>query len=95
MIISGRLTGDNIYIQHDTWPDFLAQEEGIEPDLDAAKDELRETLDELIDLRKDLLNDTEAVDLTGYKGNSRKRHLDDDDEYIEKLWEDISEINDV
>ncbi|KAI7854972.1 apoptosis antagonizing transcription factor-domain-containing protein [Circinella umbellata] len=81
--------------QHDTWPDFLAQEEGIEPDLDATKDELRETLDELIDLRKNLLNDTEAVDLSGYKGNSRKRYLDDDDEYIEKLWEDISEINDV
>ncbi|KAI9275507.1 apoptosis antagonizing transcription factor-domain-containing protein [Phascolomyces articulosus] len=81
--------------QHDTWPDFLANEEGIEPDLDTAKNELRETLDELMDLRTNLLNDTEAVDLTGHNASSRKRHLDDDDEYIEKLWEDISEINDV
>ncbi|KAI9488755.1 apoptosis antagonizing transcription factor-domain-containing protein [Zychaea mexicana] len=82
--------------QHETWPDYLAKEEGIEPDLDAAKDELRETIDELIDLRTNLLSDTDAVEMgEEHTWNKRKRHLDDDDEYIDKLWEDISQINDV
>ncbi|KAI8149031.1 apoptosis antagonizing transcription factor-domain-containing protein, partial [Fennellomyces sp. T-0311] len=81
--------------QHDIWPDFLAKEEGIEPDLDGAKEELRETIDELMDLRTNLLTDSDAVEFGDRTFNSRKRHLDDDDEYIEKLWEDISEINDV
>ncbi|KAL0076908.1 apoptosis antagonizing transcription factor-domain-containing protein [Phycomyces blakesleeanus] len=82
--------------QHDTWPEILAKEEGIEGDLDSAKEVLREVIDEIMDLRTSLLSDNGTVDLDECDWNSRKRHLDDDDdEYIEKLWQDISQINDV
>ncbi|KAI9027225.1 apoptosis antagonizing transcription factor-domain-containing protein [Phycomyces nitens] len=81
--------------QHDTWPEFLAKEEGIEGDLDGAKEVLREVIDEIMDLRTSLLSDNGTVDLDECNWNTRKRHLDDDDEYIEKLWQDISQINDV
>lgn len=52
-------------------------------------------MDDLIDLRVDMLKENDAIDFENRTWNSRKRHLEDDDEYIENLWKDISEINDV
>ncbi|KAJ8658563.1 hypothetical protein O0I10_005603 [Lichtheimia ornata] len=81
--------------QHDTWPDFLAKEEGIEPVLDETKNELREVIDDLLDMRTSMFADNDAIEFGDHTWNSRKRHLEDDDEYIEKLWDDISQVNEV
>ncbi|KAG0164520.1 hypothetical protein DFQ28_005774 [Apophysomyces sp. BC1034] len=81
--------------QHDTWADFLAKEEGIEGDIDAAKEEVREIIDDLMNLRTSLFSENEAVDFENITWNSRKRYLDDEDQYVEKMWEDISQVNDV
>lgn len=81
--------------QHDTWPDFLAKEEGIEPVLDETKNELREVIDDLLDMRTSMFADNDAIEFGDHTWNSRKRHLEDDDEYIDKLWEDISQVNEV
>lgn len=81
--------------QNDDFIDFLAKAEGVEKDLEAAKNDLREVIDDLMDMRVDLFTQNGSIDLSDKEFNSRKRYLDDDDEYIEKLWSDISEINDV
>ncbi|KAI8984148.1 apoptosis antagonizing transcription factor-domain-containing protein [Mycotypha africana] len=82
--------------QNDTYYDFLAKSEGVEKDLEVAKTELREIIDDLMDIRSGLFAQHGSVDLTDKELNSRKRHLDDDDdEYLDKLWKDISEMNDV
>lgn len=81
--------------QNDTYMDFLANAEGVEKDLENAKNDLREIIDDLVDMRVDLFTQNGSVDLSEQDYNTRKRHLDDDDEYIEKLWNDITQINDV
>ncbi|KAI9341577.1 apoptosis antagonizing transcription factor-domain-containing protein [Pilaira anomala] len=81
--------------QKDGWMDFLAKTEGVEKDLENAKNDLRQVIDDLIDIRTDLFTQNGSVDISSIDFNTRKRHLDDDDEYIEKLWDDISQINDV
>lgn len=81
--------------QNDDFIDFLAKSEGVEKDLEAAKNDLREVIDDLMDMRTDLFTQNGSIDLSEQDFNSRKRYLDDDDEYIEKLWSDISQINDV
>ncbi|KAF7729117.1 hypothetical protein EC973_004885 [Apophysomyces ossiformis] len=81
--------------QYDVWPDYLARQEGIESDIDAAKEEVREIVDDLMDLRTSLLGENDAVDFEDKTWNSRKRYLDDEDLYVEKLWEDISQVNDI
>jgi protein AATF/BFR2 len=81
--------------QNDAWYDFLAKSEGIETDLENAKNDLREVIDDLMDMRVDLFTQNGSIDLSEQDFNTRKRHLDDDDEYIDKLWHDISQINDV
>lgn len=81
--------------QNDDFIDFLAKAEGVEKDLEAAKNDLREVIDDLMDMRVDLFTQNGSIDLSDKEFNSRKRYLDDDDEYIEKLWSDISQINDV
>lgn len=83
------------WVKHNVWPDFLARAEGIEPDLDAAKDALRGAIDDLMELRTGFLEENEAVQLGNRDFNTRKRHLDDDDEYIDALWNDISQVNEV
>jgi protein AATF/BFR2 len=83
--------------QNDAWMDFLAKSEGVENDLENAKNDLREIIDDLIDMRTDLFTQNGSIDLPSEQEyNTRKRHLDDDDdEYLEKLWNDIAQINDV
>ncbi|KAI8333801.1 apoptosis antagonizing transcription factor-domain-containing protein [Choanephora cucurbitarum] len=82
--------------QKDNWYDFMGKAEGIEADLESAKNDLRGVIDDLIDIRTDLLTQNGAVDLSDIDFNTRKRHLEDDDEdYLESLWNDISQINDV
>ena len=81
--------------QKDEYINFLAKAEGVENDLDAAKHDLRQVIDDLMDMRTELFTQNGSIDLSTQDFNTRKRHLDDDDEYIEKLWNDISQINDV
>ncbi|KAG2202837.1 hypothetical protein INT46_000496 [Mucor plumbeus] len=81
--------------QNDTYYDFLAKSEGVEKDLENAKNELREVIDDLIDIRTDLFTQNGSIDIEEINFNTRKRHLDDDDQYIDALWHDISQINDV
>lgn len=73
----------------------MAQAEGIETDLDAVKSELRDAIDDLMELRTGFLEENDAVQLGDRDFNTRKRHLDDDDEYIDALWNDISQVNQV
>ncbi|KAG0947833.1 hypothetical protein G6F57_004373 [Rhizopus arrhizus] len=82
--------------QNDTWIDFLTKTEGIEEDLEQVKTDLREVIDDLMDIRVGLFEQNGCIDLSKKNFNSRKRYMDDDDDiYIEKLWKDMSEINDV
>jgi protein AATF/BFR2 len=81
--------------QKDTYYDFLANAEGIETDLENAKNDLREIIDDLMDMRVGLFTQNGSIELEDKEYSSRKRHLDDDDEYLDSLWSDISEINDV
>ncbi|KAI7865764.1 apoptosis antagonizing transcription factor-domain-containing protein [Spinellus fusiger] len=81
--------------QYDVWPDVLAKEENIEENLDAVKEGLREVIDTMMDLRTSLFEENTAIDMENCSWNSRKRCTDDDDEYNEKLWQDISQVNDV
>ncbi|KAL9547531.1 hypothetical protein PS6_007087 [Mucor atramentarius] len=81
--------------QNDTYYDFLAKAEGVEKDLENAKNDLREVIDDLMDIRADLFTQNGSIDLEDVNYSTRKRHLDDDDQYIDALWHDISQINDV
>ncbi|KAI8365289.1 apoptosis antagonizing transcription factor-domain-containing protein [Radiomyces spectabilis] len=82
--------------QHDTWAAFVEKED-VDEDLAATKEQLREVTDELMELRTALLEQNDSMDLSECSWNSRKRHLDDDDDegYLESLWQDISEVNNV
>ena len=81
--------------QNDTYYDFLAKAEGVEKDLENAKNDLREVIDDLMDIRADLFTQNGSIDLEDVNYSTRKRHLDDDDQYIDALWHDISQINDM
>ncbi|CAO3610192.1 unnamed protein product [Mucor fragilis] len=81
--------------QNDTYYNFLAKAEGVEKDLESAKNDLREVIDDLMDIRVDLFTQNGSIDLEDVNCNTRKRHLDDDDQYLDALWHDISQINDV
>ncbi|ORY98749.1 apoptosis antagonizing transcription factor-domain-containing protein [Syncephalastrum racemosum] len=80
--------------QHTVWTQY-ADDKQIDKDLRSARRELQETMDELIDLRTGLLAEIDAVETVDIDFNSRKRSLEDDDAYVDALWEDISQINDV
>ncbi|ORZ20391.1 apoptosis antagonizing transcription factor-domain-containing protein [Absidia repens] len=69
----------------------------IRKDTDKVKGELRDVIDDIMELRTSLLNENDAIDLDQASYSSRKRHLDDDDDdaYIKALWNDISQVNDV
>ncbi|KAI7905236.1 apoptosis antagonizing transcription factor-domain-containing protein [Cokeromyces recurvatus] len=82
--------------QKDAWYDFLAKTEGIEIELEEVKNDLHEIIDDLMDIRSGLLTQNGAVELPEDDYNSRKRHIDDDDDvYIDTLWKDISKLNEV
>ncbi|KAI9280071.1 apoptosis antagonizing transcription factor-domain-containing protein [Sporodiniella umbellata] len=82
--------------QKDNWIGFLAKAEGVESDLEEVKAGLREVMDDLIDIRTGLFEQNGCIDLSKKNINTRKRHLEDEDEiYNDKLWKDMSEINDV
>jgi protein AATF/BFR2 len=85
----------NKFPQNDTYVDFLTKSEGIEEDLEQVKTDLRQVIDDIMDIRVGLFEQNGCIDLSKKNFNTRKRHLDDDDVYIDKLWKDISEINDV
>lgn len=82
--------------QKDDWANFLAKTEGIEEDLEQVKTDLRDVMDDLMDIRVGLFEQNGCIDLSKKNINSRKRHLEDEDEiYNQKFWKDMSEINDV
>ncbi|CAG8706890.1 2015_t:CDS:2, partial [Funneliformis caledonium] len=78
--------------QNDVYSGFLEQESEIA--VQETRKELRELVDSLIDLRKDLYNENENIEgISDNTINSRKRHLDDED-YAEYLWKDMKELRD-
>ncbi|KAG2178201.1 hypothetical protein INT43_003454 [Umbelopsis isabellina] len=81
--------------QFDVWPEFLMDDECISH-VESAKAKLRSLIDNVMDLRVDLIKDNiDSIIIPKDATNSRKRHLDDDDEYVEKLWDDMSQLNDL
>lgn len=80
--------------QHTVWTQYT-DDKHVDKDLKVAQKELRETMDELIELRTGLLAENDAVEMEGVDFNSRKRALEDEDAYVDALWKDISQINDV
>jgi protein AATF/BFR2 len=82
--------------QGDAFGDFLAKTDDATQDLTQATKELREVIDDLMDIRKELFEQNGSIDFSQHDLNTRKRYLDDDDDvYLEKLWSDMSAINDV
>ncbi|CAO3592518.1 unnamed protein product [Absidia cylindrospora] len=83
--------------QVDQLVNIVDSNDEIRKDMDKVKGELRDVIDDIVDLRTNLLNENDAIDLDQVSYNSRKRHLDDDDDdaYITALWNDISQVNDV
>ncbi|KAI8888685.1 TRAUB-domain-containing protein [Backusella circina FSU 941] len=81
--------------QGDAFGDFLAKTDAATLDLTNATNDLREVIDDLMDIRKELFEQNGSIDLSEQNINTRKRYLDDDDAYLEKLWSDISAINEV
>ncbi len=69
--------------QNDTWIDFLTKTEGIEEDLEQVKTDLREVIDDLMDIRVGLFEQNGCIDLSKKNFNSRKRYMDDDDEIVQ------------
>ncbi|CAO3664115.1 unnamed protein product [Umbelopsis vinacea] len=82
--------------QFDVWPDFLMNDEEAIPHVEAAKSKLRSLIDSVMDMRVDLIRDNnDSIIIPKDATQSRKRHLDDDDEYVDKLWSDMSQLNDL
>ncbi|CAG8560824.1 10191_t:CDS:2 [Acaulospora colombiana] len=71
---------------------YLTKE--TEPLIRETQDELRDLIDSLIDLRKDLCRENEIIEVADDAINNRKRHREDDD-YIEHLWKDMKGIHDA
>ncbi|KAI8579041.1 hypothetical protein K450DRAFT_243581 [Umbelopsis ramanniana AG] len=82
--------------QYDVWPDFLMNDTDAIPHIEASKSKLRTLIDSVMDLRIDLIRDNnDSIIIPKDAAQSRKRHLDDDDEYVDKLWEDMSQLNEL
>ncbi|CAI2180664.1 2482_t:CDS:10 [Funneliformis geosporum] len=78
--------------QNDVYSEFLSQESDIA--VQETREELRELVDSLIDLRKDLNHENDNIEeIPDNAMNSRKRHLDDDN-YTGYLWKDMKELRD-
>ncbi|ORX55087.1 hypothetical protein DM01DRAFT_1335384 [Hesseltinella vesiculosa] len=81
--------------QHDRWDEIKDE---MSDDINETKAELRQVLDDLMELRTGLLQSSGAVDVDELSYNTRKRHLDEDgnevdDGYYDALWHDTSEVN--
>jgi protein AATF/BFR2 len=73
----------------------MNDEEAI-PHVEATKSKLRSLIDSVMDMRVDLIRDNnDSIIIPKDATQSRKRHLDDDDEYVDKLWSDMSQLNDL
>ncbi|KAI8097241.1 apoptosis antagonizing transcription factor-domain-containing protein [Halteromyces radiatus] len=83
--------------QIDKLSDIVEKDDNIKQDVNKVKGELRDVIDELMDLRTALLGENEAIDLDGVSYNTRKRYLDDEegDSYNDALWNDINQVNNV
>ncbi|KAI8074904.1 apoptosis antagonizing transcription factor-domain-containing protein [Gongronella butleri] len=82
--------------QFDRWDEV----EQVKEEINDTKADLREVLDDLMDLRIGLLSSSGAVDVEELSYSTRKRHLDDDNEeiddgYFDALWHDVSQVNDA
>jgi protein AATF/BFR2 len=66
------------------------------PHVEATKSKLRTLIDSVMDIRVDLIRDNnDSIIIPKDVAQSRKRHLDDDDEYVDKLWDDMSQMNEL
>ncbi|RUS33644.1 hypothetical protein BC938DRAFT_470718 [Jimgerdemannia flammicorona] len=81
--------------QWDTMPVFLTQNDRATSVLDDAKSELRGLIDSILDVRVGLCHDNDVIVLPKGAATSRKRHFNNDDEYIDHLWQDIRELDDI
>ncbi|RIA95511.1 apoptosis-antagonizing transcription factor [Glomus cerebriforme] len=82
----------NSFPQNDVYPEFLTPESELA--VQETREELRELVDSLIDLRKDLCNENNNIEkIPENIMNSRKHHLDDDN-YTEYLWKDLKGLYD-
>jgi protein AATF/BFR2 len=74
---------------------MLDSDDSVKEEADKVKGELRGVIDDIMDLRTTLLEANDAIDLDEITYDTRKRCLEDDDEYIEALWNDIDQVNSV
>lgn len=81
--------------QGDRITEILESNDSIQEEADKVKGELRGVIDDIMDLRTTLLGANDAIDLDEVSYDTRKRCLDDDDEYIDALWNDIDQVNSV
>ncbi|CAO3652940.1 unnamed protein product [Cunninghamella blakesleeana] len=81
------------------WDDIVENDDQVREDVLKVRNELRDVIDELMNLRTTLLGENEAIELDDVSYNTRKRYLDDDEDddkqYVKALWDDISQVNDV
>ncbi|GBB94963.1 hypothetical protein RclHR1_24510001 [Rhizophagus clarus] len=81
----------NSFPQNDVYSEFLTPESELA--IQETRTELRELLDSLIELRKDLCHENNNIEeISENVINNRKHHLDDN--YNEYLWKDIKELYD-
>ncbi|CAB4495722.1 uncharacterized protein OCT59_009562 [Rhizophagus irregularis] len=82
----------NSFPQSDVYSEFLTPESELA--IQETRTELRELVDSLIDLRKDLCHENNNIkEISENVMNSRKHHLDDHN-YTEYLWKDMKELYD-
>ncbi|CEP09490.1 hypothetical protein [Parasitella parasitica] len=84
--------------QLDNFYSFQAESgSAVDKDVENAKKDLREVIDDLMSIRTDLFQQNGSIEIDQVDFNTRKRYLDNDqdDQYINALWHDISQINDV
>ncbi|KAI9302286.1 apoptosis antagonizing transcription factor-domain-containing protein [Cunninghamella echinulata] len=86
--------------QNQQYKEIIENNDEVREDVLKVRNELRDVIDELMNMRTSLLGENDAIDLGEVSYNTRKRYLDDDDEdndeeYIKALWDDISQVNDV
>ncbi|RUP42904.1 apoptosis antagonizing transcription factor-domain-containing protein, partial [Jimgerdemannia flammicorona] len=63
--------------------------------LDDAKSELRGLIDSILDVWVGLYHNNDVIVLPKSAATSQKHHFNNDDKYIDHLWQDIRELNDI
>ncbi|CAO3650790.1 unnamed protein product [Cunninghamella echinulata] len=87
--------------QNQQYKEIIENNNEVKEDVLKVRNELRDVIDELMNMRTSLLGENDAIDMDEVSYNTRKRYLDDDgdedndEEYIKALWDDISQVNDV